>query len=123
MGNGAPVTQDRALLKCKAPDKWKRFAQSDVLTSVRRENSPELGEADLFGLQALRSLGHDKRHLCAFVQRTIPARFDRGKMHENVFAVFTRNKSESFSCVEPLYGSCFFHEVLFSSVGNPGVID
>jgi hypothetical protein len=44
-------------------------------------------------------------------------------MHEDVFAVLTCDKSKSFAGVEPLYGSGFFHEVLFSSVGNPGVID
>jgi len=83
----------------------------------------KLSEADLFGLEALRSLRHNERDLGAFVQRTVTTRFNRGKMYEDIFAILARNKPESFSGVEPLYGSCFFHEVLFSSVGNPGVID
>src|SRR5579872_6047008 len=68
-----------------------------------------LSQADVFGLQTFRPLLHDERNPRPFIQRTISASGDGGKMDENVFAILALNEPKSFSCVKPLYGSCFFH--------------
>ena len=85
------------------------LTRPEQLWEIRLSN---LGQADLFGLQTLRAAGHDKGDLRTFVERTVATRLDCGKMDEDIFAVFALNKSETFSGVKPLYGSCFFHVFL-----------
>src|SRR5262245_32347150 len=73
-----------------------------------------LSQADVLGLQTLRSLLHNERDPCPFIERTISASGDGGKMDEDVFAIFALDKAKPFSRVKPLYGSCFFHVFLCS---------
>src|SRR5215469_16915858 len=68
-----------------------------------------LSQADVFGLQTLQSLLHNERDSCPFIERTVSARGDSGKMDEDVLPVLALNKAKTFSRVKPLYGSCFFH--------------
>ena len=68
-----------------------------------------LRQADVFGLQTLRSLLHNERDPRPFIERTISASGDGGKMDEDVIAIFALDKAKPFSCVKPLHGSCFFH--------------
>src|ERR1051326_6966849 len=68
-----------------------------------------LGKADIFGLQTLRSLLHNERDPCAFIERTVSARRDGGKMDEDVLPVFALDKAKTFPRIKPLYCSGFFH--------------
>jgi hypothetical protein len=68
-----------------------------------------LGRANVFGLQTLRALLDDERDAGPFIERTIAASGDGGKMDEDVFAILALDKSKSFSRVKPLYCACFFH--------------
>jgi hypothetical protein len=54
-----------------------------------------LRQADVFGLQTLRSLLHDERDPCPFVEQTIFASGDSGKMDEDVFAIFALDKAKN----------------------------
>ena len=74
-----------------------------------RNLEEELSGGDFFCLQPFRALFHDERDAGALVQRTISARGNGGEVDENVFAILTLNKAESFSRVKPLYCSSFFH--------------
>src|SRR6516225_10984851 len=73
-----------------------------------------LSQADVFGLQTLQSLLHNERDSCPFIERTVSARGDSGKMDEDVLPVLALNKAKTFSRIKPLYGSCFFHCFLSS---------
>ena len=68
-----------------------------------------LSQADIFGLQTLRSLLHNERDPCPFIQRTITASGYGGKMDEDVFAILALDKAKTFARVKPLYRACFFH--------------
>src|SRR6516225_5441510 len=68
-----------------------------------------LSQADVFGLQTLRSLLHNERDPCSFIERTISARGNGGEMDEDVLPIFALDKAKTFSRIKPLYGSCFFH--------------
>src|SRR5207244_3092181 len=69
----------------------------------------KLCEINVFSLQPLRALLDFKRDARAFFQGAISARCDRRKMDEDIFAILALDEAESFCCVEPLYGACFFH--------------
>src|SRR5579863_5059396 len=68
-----------------------------------------LRQGDLFGLQALGTLLHDKGHARAFVEGSIPTGFDSREMHEHIFAVVALDKSKAFSGIKPLNCTCLFH--------------
>lgn len=59
-------------------------------------------------LQALRSRLDFELHFVAIVQRLVPVANNRFIMDEYIFAICARNKSKTFSAVEPLDCS-FFH--------------
>src|SRR5215467_11647424 len=68
-----------------------------------------LSQADVFGLQTLRSLLHNERDPCPFIERTVSARGDGGEMDEDILPIFALDKAKTLSRVKPLYGSGFFH--------------
>ena len=74
-----------------------------------------LSEVDLLGLETLGPAFHDKSDFGAFVERAVTGCLNSRKMDEYILAIFTSQESKSFGRVEPLYCSCFFHIVLFSS--------
>src|SRR5579859_7103924 len=81
------------------------------LRKFRRFIEP-LSQSDLFRLQALGALLHNKRHAGALIEGPVATCGNSRKVDENVFPVFTLDKSESFACVKPLHCTCFFHDSL-----------
>src|SRR5262249_16705704 len=79
-----------------------------------------LGQGDVFSLQTLRSLLHNERDPCAFIERTVSARGDGGEMDEDILPIFALDKAKTFSRVKPLDSSCFFH--LSSFLAIPGFL-
>src|SRR6266516_3027760 len=69
----------------------------------------KLCEINVFSLQPLRALLDFKRDARALFEGAVSARCDRRKMDEDIFAILALDEAESFCCVEPLYGACFFH--------------
>src|ERR1700733_8872675 len=102
-----PGTSDRKLKM--APGRC--FQRVRRIKTARSETVLLLGlrQGVLLGLQPLGTALHDEGHAGAFVERAIPAGFDRREMHEHIFAVVALDKSKTFSGVKPLYCTCLFH--------------
>jgi hypothetical protein len=73
-----------------------------------------LGGRYLLSLQTFRPTVDDERHLAAFFQRAIPARFDGRKVNEYIFAIFARDEPVSFTGIKPLHCTCLFHLLYLS---------
>jgi hypothetical protein len=72
-----------------------------------------LRQADLFRLETLRSVLHDKGDSCSFFQRAVARRFNRRKMYEYILAVLPCKESKSLGGIKPFHSSCFFHVLSF----------
>ena len=67
----------------------------------------QLQNLNVLRLPTLGATFHVEADGLAFLQRPEAARLDRREMHENVFAVLTRDEAKSFGIVKPLYCSLF----------------
>src|ERR1035441_1394286 len=69
-----------------------------------------LDDLDVFCLPALGTLGHIELDALAFLKRTETVRLDGGVMNENVFAIFTAQKTKTLGVIKPL-DCALFHDV------------
>jgi len=102
----SPVLEQNYLVRRAAPTAaWRRGTFCKLLNRT-----------DLFRLKALGPLLYDECHLRALFKGAVSAGLDGRKMHEDIFPIFTRQKSKAFGGVKPLHSSCFFHNVLFLAI-------
>jgi hypothetical protein len=66
-----------------------------------------LENANVLGLQALRSLDNVEFNGLAFLQRTETVRLDGGEVDENVLTALTADETKTLSVVEPLNCTLF----------------
>lgn len=77
------------------------------MAALTFRRSAKLHSLYVFSLQTLGTLGHAELDALAFLQALESARLNRGKVHEDVFAIFAADKSKSLCIVKPLYCSLF----------------
>src|SRR5664280_539686 len=77
---------------------------------VRLLGSYSLDNRDVLSLPALGTLGHIELDALALLQRTETVRLDSSVMNENVFAIFTAQKSKTLGVIKPL-DCALFHDV------------
>jgi hypothetical protein len=94
----------RTLRKKGSPD-----AKKGGPFPVRPALSLGLEAGDVRCLQTLGAAGYFEFNRLAFVQRLVPFRLNRGKVHENIFAGLALDEPIPFAGIEPLHCSLFSH--------------
>jgi hypothetical protein len=89
-----------------------RTGQNRLAAALPGLAQANLNQIYVFGLQALRTFLYLKGHPRTLIERTVPTGRNRGKMDENIFAIFALDKPKSFCSVKPLHDSCFFQKRL-----------
>src|ERR1700677_29796 len=84
-----------------------RFADAAKLGASEYDQTG-LQTDDVLSLQTFRSLLDFEFHCLAFVERLVPFRLDRRKVHKHIFSGLALNETKTLRCVKPLHCSLFF---------------
>src|ERR1039458_9349743 len=85
---------------------------SKVFARFRRNPACGLERLHVGSLPALGALHYVELHGLTFLQALETTRVDRRVMHEDIFAVLTRNEAKTLRIVKPLHGA-LFHWIVF----------